>query len=410
MVHNPPRGLEPETRSGRRRRLRARTAGGRRRDRAEPERIAAQRALRPRGRTLALGRDGPRPSHRAGRLRAERRHPVAAGVEREALRLLHRPGRARAGLPLPHRGARRGAAGRACLARTARAEGLRRSDAHREGHRPPRRPDRRARDPADHRHIVGDDSWLDRRWTVAGWKPEFAISESPPLSALVVDRGWHQGRPVREPALAAAAMFDRMLRARGIVARDAQTGRAKPGAVRLAKADSGRLSAHPQGGRHRQRQLLGRARPEGDRARGAREGDVGRRRRRRPSRPPGGGCAGRRRARRRRLGPLAARPRHGARALDAAARDLEEPEGEADRTRLARRRGHERHARAPPAVPARVRARPREDRHDERRVGALRLRRLALRVRRRAERLAGRHLVGTRGAGPLRPGARRTDR
>jgi D-alanyl-D-alanine carboxypeptidase/D-alanyl-D-alanine-endopeptidase (penicillin-binding protein 4) len=91
-------------------------------------------------------------------------------------------------------------------------------------------------------HVVGDDSWFDRRWTVTGWLPEFAISESPPLSALVVDRGWHKGRPVRDPALAAVAMFDRMLRARGIVARDAQTGRAGPGAIRLAKADSARLS------------------------------------------------------------------------------------------------------------------------------------------------------------------------
>jgi D-alanyl-D-alanine carboxypeptidase/D-alanyl-D-alanine-endopeptidase (penicillin-binding protein 4) len=92
-------------------------------------------------------------------------------------------------------------------------------------------------------HIVGDDTWLDRRWTVAGWKPSFAWLESPPLSALVVDRGWRNGRPVREPALAAAAMFDRMLRARGIVARDAQTGRAAPDAARLAKADS-RTLAH----------------------------------------------------------------------------------------------------------------------------------------------------------------------
>jgi PBP4 family serine-type D-alanyl-D-alanine carboxypeptidase len=38
-------------------------------------------------------------------------------------------------------------------------------------------------------------------------------------------------------------MFDRMLRARGIEARDAQTGRARPNAVRLAKADS-RTLAH----------------------------------------------------------------------------------------------------------------------------------------------------------------------
>src|SRR5262249_25503318 len=91
-------------------------------------------------------------------------------------------------------------------------------------------------------HVVGDASWFDHRWTVTGWRPSFAWSESPPLSALVVDRGWRNGRPVRDPALAAAATFDRMLRARGIEARDAQIGTAGPGAVRLAKADSPRLS------------------------------------------------------------------------------------------------------------------------------------------------------------------------
>jgi D-alanyl-D-alanine carboxypeptidase/D-alanyl-D-alanine-endopeptidase (penicillin-binding protein 4) len=91
-------------------------------------------------------------------------------------------------------------------------------------------------------HVVGDDSWFDRRWTVTGWLPSFAISESPPLSALVVDRGWRKGRPVAEPALAAAAMLDRMLRARGVEARDAITGRARPGARRLAKVDSRELS------------------------------------------------------------------------------------------------------------------------------------------------------------------------
>jgi D-alanyl-D-alanine carboxypeptidase/D-alanyl-D-alanine-endopeptidase (penicillin-binding protein 4) len=90
--------------------------------------------------------------------------------------------------------------------------------------------------------IVGDDSWFDSRWTVTGWLPSFAITESPPLSALVVDRGWRDGRPVADPALAAAAMLGRMLHARGIEARDAVTGRARPTAERLAKVDSRQLS------------------------------------------------------------------------------------------------------------------------------------------------------------------------
>ena len=36
--------------------------------------------------------------------------------------------------------------------------------------------------------IVADESWFDTRRTVAGWKPSFYLDESPPLSALVVDR------------------------------------------------------------------------------------------------------------------------------------------------------------------------------------------------------------------------------
>ena len=91
-------------------------------------------------------------------------------------------------------------------------------------------------------HVVGDDSWFDGRWTVRGWLPSFAISESPPLSALVVDRGWRRGRPVENPALAAAALFDRQLRTRGVDARDAQVGRAGPGARRLAKTESRQLA------------------------------------------------------------------------------------------------------------------------------------------------------------------------
>jgi serine-type D-Ala-D-Ala carboxypeptidase/endopeptidase (penicillin-binding protein 4) len=91
-------------------------------------------------------------------------------------------------------------------------------------------------------HVVGDDSWFDDRWTVTGWLPSFAIAESPPLSALVVDRGWRKGRPVARPALAAAAQLYRQLRARGIETRDAREGRARPGAVRLAKTESRRLA------------------------------------------------------------------------------------------------------------------------------------------------------------------------
>ena len=37
--------------------------------------------------------------------------------------------------------------------------------------------------------VLGDESWFDARRVGPGWKPSFYIEESPPLSALVVDRG-----------------------------------------------------------------------------------------------------------------------------------------------------------------------------------------------------------------------------
>jgi serine-type D-Ala-D-Ala carboxypeptidase/endopeptidase (penicillin-binding protein 4) len=62
--------------------------------------------------------------------------------------------------------------------------------------------------------VVADESWFDGRRTVAGWKASFYINESPPLSALVVDRDRsHSSRP----ALAAGLAFRRALRSAGIV-------------------------------------------------------------------------------------------------------------------------------------------------------------------------------------------------
>jgi serine-type D-Ala-D-Ala carboxypeptidase/endopeptidase (penicillin-binding protein 4) len=53
--------------------------------------------------------------------------------------------------------------------------------------------------------ILGDESFFDNRRDVAGWKPSFVGDESPPLSALVLDRGagWPSGSP---PLLAARAL------------------------------------------------------------------------------------------------------------------------------------------------------------------------------------------------------------
>jgi serine-type D-Ala-D-Ala carboxypeptidase/endopeptidase (penicillin-binding protein 4) len=77
--------------------------------------------------------------------------------------------------------------------------------------------------------LTGDESAYDTRRIVAGWKPSFFIDESPPLSALVVDRA-RVGRTVtRSPALAAATAFRAAL---------AKVGIAVAGPVRTGTADA----------------------------------------------------------------------------------------------------------------------------------------------------------------------------
>jgi D-alanyl-D-alanine carboxypeptidase/D-alanyl-D-alanine-endopeptidase (penicillin-binding protein 4) len=76
--------------------------------------------------------------------------------------------------------------------------------------------------------IIGDESWFDARRIVAGWKPSFFIEESPPLSALVVDRARLGHYVSRSPALAAATLFRDALRAAGV---------AVDGPVRVGRAD-----------------------------------------------------------------------------------------------------------------------------------------------------------------------------
>jgi len=82
--------------------------------------------------------------------------------------------------------------------------------------------------------IAGDASAFDSRRVADGWLPGYEGIESAPLSALVVDRAARHGRIVADPTLAAAAQFDRLLRARGIVARGASVRVAGAGAVPLA--------------------------------------------------------------------------------------------------------------------------------------------------------------------------------
>ena len=118
-------------------------------------------------------------------------------------------------------------------------------------------------------HIVGDASWFDSVTGVAGWEPSFYGIESPPLLALVVDRGQWRRPPGDRPAA----------RGRGAVlphppgARDRDTGGGRPaGSRRSGHARDRVLSTAPNADRvhgPRQRQLHRRARAEGDRRRGA---------------------------------------------------------------------------------------------------------------------------------------------
>jgi serine-type D-Ala-D-Ala carboxypeptidase/endopeptidase (penicillin-binding protein 4) len=76
--------------------------------------------------------------------------------------------------------------------------------------------------------IVADESFFDTRRMVAGWKPSFFIEESPPLSALVVNRA-RVGRYItRAPALSAGTAFRTALRSAGVVV---------DGTVRIGKVD-----------------------------------------------------------------------------------------------------------------------------------------------------------------------------
>jgi D-alanyl-D-alanine carboxypeptidase/D-alanyl-D-alanine-endopeptidase (penicillin-binding protein 4) len=65
--------------------------------------------------------------------------------------------------------------------------------------------------------VLADESFFDRARVGAGWKPSFYIEESPPLSALVVDRAKIGLRTSHDPALAAAALFKSALKQAGVV-------------------------------------------------------------------------------------------------------------------------------------------------------------------------------------------------
>ena len=87
--------------------------------------------------------------------------------------------------------------------------------------------------------VIGDESWFDARRVAPGWKPSFYIEESPPLSALVVDRGRYRGKTSANPALAAASLFRQALEEEGVrVARRSRTGALTAAALPLAQDES----------------------------------------------------------------------------------------------------------------------------------------------------------------------------
>jgi serine-type D-Ala-D-Ala carboxypeptidase/endopeptidase (penicillin-binding protein 4) len=94
------------------------------------------------------------------------------------------------------------------------------------------------------RRVYGDESMFDSRRTAPGWKASFYINESPPLSALTVDRAHYAGHVTHEPALAAALLFRDALKAAGVVvAGTATVGTAPPDAEQIASVHSPQLAS-----------------------------------------------------------------------------------------------------------------------------------------------------------------------
>ena len=87
--------------------------------------------------------------------------------------------------------------------------------------------------------VIADESWFDARRTGPGWKASFYIHESPPLSALVVDRGRYRGKTSRNPALAAGSLLREALASAGVkVAGRTRTGLLTTAGLPLARDTS----------------------------------------------------------------------------------------------------------------------------------------------------------------------------
>jgi serine-type D-Ala-D-Ala carboxypeptidase/endopeptidase (penicillin-binding protein 4) len=87
--------------------------------------------------------------------------------------------------------------------------------------------------------VLGDETWFDRRRTALGWEPYFYLQQSPPLTALIVGRGWDGDETATDPALQAAQLFRTALARAGVkVDGLAALGTASAAAVELAEHDS----------------------------------------------------------------------------------------------------------------------------------------------------------------------------
>ena len=84
--------------------------------------------------------------------------------------------------------------------------------------------------------VVGDESWFDAKRTGPGWRAAFYILQSPPLSALIVDRAWYRGRTSPNPALAAASLLRERLAVHGVaVGKRSRVGTTPPLAAVLGQ-------------------------------------------------------------------------------------------------------------------------------------------------------------------------------
>ncbi|HET7571684.1 MAG TPA: D-alanyl-D-alanine carboxypeptidase/D-alanyl-D-alanine-endopeptidase [Gaiellaceae bacterium] len=92
--------------------------------------------------------------------------------------------------------------------------------------------------------LLGDESWFDTRRTALGWKASYYLTESPPLSALIVNRGWTGHRTSTQPALAATQLFRKALAHAGVtVTGKTGLGAAPDEAEPLADVESATVAA-----------------------------------------------------------------------------------------------------------------------------------------------------------------------